>query len=213
MLPPHSPLRPVRQRRSRTKRRARPPVAGHACGIARTFRRQGRQRSPKPCSRASMSLLWRPHDRHRNFRRRAPCALAFTEPDQDRHLMSDGAVLTPSQRPSSSTPANRRKRPALSARRPQTLTNRRTHAVPSSRRRRPSPLTSSKLTKSRASGSRTDTRAQPCDRQIPIGRARPDRASSGPRFPPWQAFERRPRGGTTTWTTPFDQGDPKMIPH
>ena len=31
-LPPHPPLRPVRQRRSRAKRRARPPVAGHARG-------------------------------------------------------------------------------------------------------------------------------------------------------------------------------------
>src|SRR5277367_5600821 len=53
------------------------------------------------------------------------------------------------QRPSPSTPANRRKR-ALPTHGPQTLTKRRTHAVPSRRRRQPTPLTSSKLTKSRA---------------------------------------------------------------
>jgi len=31
------------------------------------------------------------------------------------------------------------------------------------------------------------------DLQIPIGRAQPNRASSSPRFPPYEAFERRPR--------------------
>jgi hypothetical protein len=31
------------------------------------------------------------------------------------------------------------------------------------------------------------------DRQIPIGCAQPDRAPSSPRFPPYEAFERRPR--------------------
>ena len=34
------------------------------------------------------------------------------------------------------------------------------------------------------------------DLQIPIARARPDTASSCPRFPPWEAFERRPHGRT-----------------
>jgi hypothetical protein len=81
--------------------------------------------------------------------------------------MSDGAVLTPSQRRSPSTPANRRNRRGLRIRGPQTLTKRRTHAEPSWRRRQPSPLTSSKLTKSPASASRSDTRAQPATFKSP----------------------------------------------
>ena len=35
-----------------------------------------------------MPLLRRPDDHHRNLRRRAPCAPAIAEPDQDRHLMT-----------------------------------------------------------------------------------------------------------------------------
>ena len=53
-----------------------------------------------------MSLLRRSDDRDRNLRRRAPRAIAIAEPNQDRHLMSDGAVLSPSQPRSPSTPAN-----------------------------------------------------------------------------------------------------------
>jgi hypothetical protein len=75
--------------------------------------------------------------------------------------MSDGAVLTPSQRPSPSKPANRRNCRDLPAHGPQTLAKRRTHTAPSWRRRQPTPLTSSKLTKSHASNPRGDTRAQP----------------------------------------------------
>jgi hypothetical protein len=81
--------------------------------------------------------------------------------------MSDGAVLTPSQRRSPSTPANRRNRRGLPTRGPQTLTKRRTHAEPSWRRRQSSPLTSSKPTKSRASGSRSDTCAPPATFKSP----------------------------------------------
>ena len=40
-LPPHPPLQPVRQPRSNAQHRLRPPVAGHACAIARTFWRRG----------------------------------------------------------------------------------------------------------------------------------------------------------------------------
>jgi hypothetical protein len=81
--------------------------------------------------------------------------------------MSDRAVLTPSQRRSPSTPANRRTRPALSSHGLQTLAKPRTHAVASSRRSQPSPLVSSKLTKSHASGSRSETRAQPATFKSP----------------------------------------------
>jgi len=81
--------------------------------------------------------------------------------------MSDGAVLSPSQRRSPSTPANRRNGRDLPNHGPQTLTNRRTHAEPSWRSRQPRPLTSSKPTKSRASGSRTDTSDQPATFKSP----------------------------------------------
>jgi hypothetical protein len=81
--------------------------------------------------------------------------------------MSDGAVLTPSQRRSPSMPANCRNWRDMPTLGPQTLTKRRPHAEPSWRRRHPSPQTSSKLTKSRASGSRSNTRAQPATFKSP----------------------------------------------
>jgi len=127
--------------------------------------RSFRRRKPRGCS--SMSLLRRPDDHHRNLRRRTPCTFAVAEPDQDRHLMSDGSVLTPSQRRSPSTPANRRSRRDLPTRGPQTPAKRRTHAVHSWRRRQPTPLTSSITTKPPASGSRSDTRAQPATFKSP----------------------------------------------
>jgi Phage integrase, N-terminal SAM-like domain len=94
------------------------------------------------------TLLRRPDDRHRNLRRRAPCALASAEPQQDRHLMSNAAVLTPLQPQSPATPANRRNGRPLPARRPQTLVKRRDHVEPPWRANQPSPLMSSKLTSS-----------------------------------------------------------------
>jgi hypothetical protein len=81
--------------------------------------------------------------------------------------MSDGAVLTPSQRRSPSKPANHRNWRDLPTLGRQTLTKRRTHTAPSWLRRQPSPPTSSKLTKSSASGSRSDTRAQPATFKSP----------------------------------------------
>ena len=75
--------------------------------------------------------------------------------------MSDGAVLSPSQRRSPSTPANRRTQLALFFRGPKTLTKRRTHAAPSLCSSQPSPLASSKLAKSPSPGSRSGPRAQP----------------------------------------------------
>ena len=49
---------------------------------------RGRERGRKSRASASMPMLRRPHDHHRNLRRRAPCAFAIAKPDQDRHLMT-----------------------------------------------------------------------------------------------------------------------------
>ena len=57
-------------------------------GRVPTLARRGRQRDRKTRACAAMPMLRRPHDHHRNLRRRAPCALAIADPDQDRHLMT-----------------------------------------------------------------------------------------------------------------------------
>ena len=75
------------------KHRARAPAARQARGRARTRARRGRQRRRKSRACAAMPLLRRPHDHHRNLRRRAPRAFANAEPDQDRHLMIAAAAL------------------------------------------------------------------------------------------------------------------------
>ena len=59
--------------------------------------RRGRQRDRNTFACAPMPLLRRPDDHRRNLRRRAPCALAIADPDQDRHLMTV-AALPASQR-------------------------------------------------------------------------------------------------------------------
>src|SRR5271165_6631958 len=127
-LPPHPPLRPHRRHGSSPQHRARPPIARRAralvsrsgLGHRRTF------------ASAPLPLLRRPDDHRRNLRRRAPCALAIADPDQDRHLMTV-ASLPPAQRRSPSPPTARWSRNAMSSKRPQTLSKRRAHT------RRPHP--------------------------------------------------------------------------
>ena len=146
-----------------------------------------------------MTVLRRPDYHHRNVRRRAPCAFTSAEPDQDRHFMIAIATLPASQARSASLPAARRTKPALSSQRPQALFKRRAHATPSyacNRKSSPSSLPPITL------GAPTDNtgRLRPPQRyvrsvrdlQIPIGPARPNRAPSSSRFPPYEAFERRP---------------------
>ena len=72
-----------------------------------------------PC--ASMPMLRRPHDHHRNLRRRAPCAFAIAHPDQDRHLMIAVAAVPASLCRSSSPPPPRRSSRALSFHHPRLL--------------------------------------------------------------------------------------------
>src|SRR5277367_5059170 len=99
------------------------------------------------------------------------------------------------QRPSPSTPANRRKR-ALPTHGPQTLTKRRTHAVPSRRRRQPTPLTSSKLTKSRAPALVAIPALSPLPSSPHRSRS-PRQGLFRPAVSAMEAFGRRPRGART----------------
>jgi len=75
-LPSHSPLRSVRQRRSRGKHRTRASLARVARAVR--FKQRCRQLPGRRSARliASMPMLRRPHDRHRDVRRgrhSAPC--------------------------------------------------------------------------------------------------------------------------------------------
>ena len=122
--------------RARNIERARQLLAAPEASPERS--RRGRQRGRNSFACASMSVLRRPDDHRRNLRRRAPCALAIADPDQDRHLMTV-AALPASQRRFASPPAARRSRKAMSSRPPQTLSRRRAHT----RRSHPRPRKSS----------------------------------------------------------------------
>src|SRR5271166_637666 len=104
-LPPHPPLRPVRQRRSSLQHRARPPIARRARGRARALARRAGQRGRNRFAGAPLPVLRRPDDHCRNLRRRAPRALAITDPDQDRHLMIVAALPAAQRRFSASNRA------------------------------------------------------------------------------------------------------------
>ena len=105
-FPPHPPLRPVRQRRARAKHRARASAPRRARGRRPNATRaeaESEHRKTRDC--AAMPVLRRPHDHHRNLRRRASCAPAIAEPDHDRHLMIAVAAFPASLCRSSSPPA------------------------------------------------------------------------------------------------------------
>ena len=102
------------------------------------------------------------------------------------------AVLPPSQRRSASLPAARRSRRALPSQRPQTLSKRRAPATPSYVRDRTS-LVAFAPTDNTGTARPPPPRVRSVrDLQIPIGPAQANRAPSSPRFPPYEAFERRP---------------------
>ncbi len=94
---------------------ARPPIARRAQGLAPKPAGRGRQRDRNTFACAPMSMLRRPDDHRRDIRRRAARAVFIAEPDQDRHLMIDVALLSASQRRSLSPPAARRSRKATSS--------------------------------------------------------------------------------------------------
>ena len=148
-----------------------------------------------PCGRSSMSMLRRPDDRHRNLRRRAPwhvrrrrAGSGSTPHERWRraHPLATPIALEAGQPPELPGPA--RSRPAD----PRQAPNSHCALTPPPQANPTHLVQTDEIT--RLQPSQQYPRSTQ-DLQIPIGRARPDRASSGPRFPPREAFERRPRGG------------------
>ena len=88
-LPPHPPLWAARQRQPSRKHCARSPAARRATAPKSTRDAQSSERRT-PRAAASMSVLRRTHDCHRDLRARLPAktpAHAGSGGDQDRHLM------------------------------------------------------------------------------------------------------------------------------
>ena len=105
-----------------------------------------------------MSVLRRPDDHRRNLRRRAPRALAFADPDQDRHLMTV-AALPAAQPRFSSPPTARWSRKAMSSQGRRSSSKRRAHIRPSHPRPRKTPSSSLPPRTMRATGPRSPTSA------------------------------------------------------
>ena len=100
-LPSHPPLRPARQRQPCRQHRAGAQAARRAVSPKRTRDAQSSDRRT-PHAAASMSLLRRTHDRHRDFRARlrakAP-ARTTSSGNQDRHLMMPSPPIDDSYHP------------------------------------------------------------------------------------------------------------------
>jgi hypothetical protein len=134
-------------------------------------------------------VLPRPHDHHRDVRRRTPYAIAIAKSDQDRHLMIITA-LPASQRGFSSPQPRAGAEADVLTRSPLLL------RPPCPRQARPHWRSNTPAVVSPAPRL---LRHQPpgpsAILKISIDRARPNSVPSCPRFPPWEAFERRPRPG------------------
>ena len=155
-------------------------------------------RAPRPTVEAEdvlacapLPVLRRPDDHRRDVRRPAPCAIAVAEPDQDRHLMTV-ATHPASHRRSLSPPAARRNTNAMSARCPQSSSDRcepattpRISPTENARRRRLARRTwlptATHATKTNALQASNPHSSRP-----------PNQPPTSPRFPPWEAFKRRP---------------------
>ena len=90
-IPPHSPLRALRQWLPCPEPRARSRATRRSSSIAPTPTRQFRAMPQKPTTCAPMPVLWRPDDHHRDLRARMPTALSTIRIEhrcQDRHLMT-----------------------------------------------------------------------------------------------------------------------------
>ncbi len=94
--------------------------------------------------------------------------------------------------PLSSTSSRASDQTSASSQRPPTFSKRRAHARPSYARDRKSSSSSLPPITQDASGPRSHTCDPSAILQIPIGPAQPNRPPSSPRFPPYEAFERRP---------------------
>ena len=108
-LPPHPLLRPARQRRPCRQHRARPRTARTAMAPDRCHRGRHHQARRAKVARASMPVLRRPHDHHRNLRARLPAQMppATAGRDQDRHLMMQHLRSPPPKNRSSISLARR----------------------------------------------------------------------------------------------------------
>ena len=163
----------------------------------RSRRSGGRSRrdvAPRLLRRRADARVAAPDDHRRDVRERAPCAVATAEPDQDRHLMTV-AAHSASQRRFSSPPAARRSMTPLTSRRHRSSFDRRAGAQTRDFAINPARPCPSRR-QDYASPAIAATNASVRDPQIPIGRVPPQRPSS-PRFPPSEAFERRPRASHT----------------
>ena len=105
-LPPHPPLRALRQRQARREHRKSPRAARRRPARRRPATAAGDHSGRAACGALPMPALRRPHDRHRGLRPRLPAEMA-ADAGQVRHLMSQ----TPPRRAASpfwcagSTPA------------------------------------------------------------------------------------------------------------
>ena len=119
-----------------------------------------------------------------------PCAFAVAEPDQDRHLMTV-AARPASQRRFPSPPAARRSRNATSSRPPHRLSSRRAHPRCSHPRPPKSPSSRSRQQHRPPSATAPTSAIRPRSSNPHRPRSVKQRPSS-PRFPPYEAFKRRP---------------------
>ena len=115
---------------------------------------RGRRRNRNTFARASMPLLRRPNDHHRNLRRRPPGPAAIPVPDHDRLLMTI-AALSPSQRRFSSPPAARQSRKPISSQARQSFSKRSARARPAHLRNPIPPPSSPPSAKTRPPGPAT----------------------------------------------------------
>jgi hypothetical protein len=114
--------RPQRRPRARVARRA--DLAGTRHSL------QSRRSNRAAHALASMPMLRRPHDRHRDIRTRTRTARLFGQRDQDRHIMIEIASPKPPQRnPFLPMVVRQRRWPLLNAA-PQTSRDRRRRAKP-----------------------------------------------------------------------------------
>ena len=190
----------IRWNGSSAQHRARPPIARRAQGLAPARARRARQRDRDTFASAPMPVLRRPDDHRRDLRWRAPRAFPSPNPHQDRQLMTTSPRFPPRNADLSSPSAARRSRKALSLTRSADSLQ-----APRPRQARPS----SRLEQARRRRSRREACAPPASAVTRPGRPRPSnphrsrptkQRPSSPRFPPWEAFERRPPARTTSRT-------------
>jgi hypothetical protein len=91
VLPPHPPLRALRQRQPRREHRDSPRTPQRRSACRRPERAAGYRHGHATCAALPLPALWRPHDRDRGVRTRLRAELA-SDAEQDRHVMSQTAL-------------------------------------------------------------------------------------------------------------------------